>query len=284
MKIAVTGINGNIGKVLIQRGATPLDVDVIKFDDVRRAIEKASPDIIIHTASKSKPDWCEEHPEEAISVNFTGSKTVFHLASKFHIPVVALSTDHVFTGKVKFVRLPYWGYGITRGGPYSEDYRKTYPVNYYGLTKLAMETLCNAFDNVKVVRTSNCFWESDPRVLWYLKKLYEDDVVPVPTFQKRSFMHRQHFVENLEWYCENFDKMPDILHISGTETINWYDFAIAFASTLNISKALIRKFTKKRFDDKRKAQRPKRAGLKVELSKALGMPQYSYKDGLEFLK
>lgn len=284
MRIAVTGVHGNIGRLLVRRGATPLDVDVTDYNAVRSVIKKASPDIVIHTASKSKPDWCEENTNKALDVNFGGSVNVATVCEEFNIPVVALSTDHVFTGKWTIQRMPFGAFGIIRSGPYPETYYKTFPVNFYGMTKLGMETGMDLFDHVKVVRTSNCFWRNDPRVRWYIDQLYKADKVPVPTFQHRSFMHRAHFVRSLEEYCERFHEMPKMLHISGSKTINWYVFIKAFAEAMEIPQTLIGKFVKKRVDEKFTAERPKKAGLKVNLSKRLGLPQFSYEDGLELLK
>ena len=280
MKLAVTGIHGNIGSVLVQRGAIPLDVDITDLDDVRRAIEKASPDIVINTASKSKPDWCEKNEDEALKVNFNGAMNVAFVTQNLDIPMVALSTDHVFSGSLKITPT-----GIVRGGPYSENYMRTWPVNYYGMTKLGMEAGTDIFAHVKVVRTSNCFWIDDPRVGWYIQEVQKRDKVPVPTFQYRSFMHREHFCRNLETYCHEFDRMPKILHLSGSETINWYDFVREFARAIGMPEKIISKFKKKRFDEKGKfiAERPKKVGLKTDLSKTLGFPQYSYKDGLKLL-
>lgn len=283
MKIAVTGVQngkaGNIAGVLIDRGAIPLDCDVTDENSVREALKGASPDIVIHTASKSSPDWCEENTDEAISVNFGGARNVATITEEMHIPMVALSTDHIFTGKLALTKV-----GPVFSGPYGESEKRIYPVNYYGMTKFAMEAAMDTFEHVKIVRTSNCFWANDPRAVWYIDQLYKSDKVPVPVFQHRSFMHIIHFAEALEAYCEKFEKMPKTLHLSGSETVSWYEFIKDFADALEIPKVLSKKFTKKRFDEKHFAERPKKAGLKVDLSVKLGIPQFSYKDGLELMK
>lgn len=278
MRICCTGPNGNLGKKLVERGAIPLYSNVLHVDKIRREIKKISPDIIINTASKSKPDWCEDkdNTNEAYNVNVFGIKSLQKVAPK--IPIVALSTDYIFTGSVKFI----FNLGFTKPGPYKEK-DQAYSVNYYGLTKWAMELVAWDLENVKIVRTSNLFWRQDKRATNYIDKLYYQSRVMVPTFQHRSFMHIDHFAESLEQYCERFAEMPKILHISGSKTVHWYDFIRAFADAWDVPESLSKKLKPLRFQDKWPVERPKKAGLNVELSAKLGLPQYDYLDGMKIL-
>jgi len=269
IRIGVTGPHGNIGSVCVKLGMIPLECDVTKIDEIRRDIKKTSPDIIIHTASKSKPTWCSENFDKAIAVNYRGSVNLFEITEKLDIPVIALSTDHIFNGKK---------------GQYKEnDNRYKYPVNNYGHTKLAMEGAADVFDHVKVVRTSNCFWSDDPRAMWYLNALNKYRKVPVPIFQKRSFMHVEHFVDSIEYYVQNVGSMPNILHISGSKNVTWLEFMKAFAHANGKSDYMIKKFVPKWFDDKTFVKRPKKAGLSTKLSEQLGFRQYNYLDGMELI-
>lgn len=278
MKICCTGHHGHVGKILVDRGVIPLECDVKNIESIRKAIKKASPDVVINCASKTSTEWIAKNQDnynEALKVNVTG---MFLLANACgDIPVIALSTDHIFPGRF----LIDWKLGKAfRGGPYKES-DKAYPVSDYGLTKLGMEFVADTYDNVKVVRTSNLFWDEDPRILGYLDKFYKQQKVPVPVFQKRSFVHVYNFVDALLEYANNLDKMPKVLHISGSETISWHEFMEKFLEKINFP--LRHKLSKKRFDDGRKVARPKSVGLDVSLSAKLGISQFSYLDGLEIL-
>jgi len=279
MRIAVTGPHGNVGKALIKRGAIPMFCDVTDIDSIRKEVNRVLPDIIINPASKSKPDWCEkdENYRQALKVNADGILNL-RVASE-NIPIVALSTDHVFSGKLAYLR----GVGWVKPGPYVEK-DNPWPINAYGLTKLGMEYISETLSNVKVVRTSNCFWDKDHRAMWYINELYRSSHVYVPTFQTRSFMHMEHFCQAIEEYAERFHEMPDVLHISGSKTVDWYTFILAFAEAKGVSKPLMKKFRKRRQDDNRQAKRPKKAGLKVDLSARLRLPQFDYLDGMEVLR
>jgi len=270
IKIGVTGKeNGNVTSALLRRGAIHLDCDITDDDAIEDVLERERPDIIINAASKTSVDWCDkkENNKELFSVNIKGAYSLASKASFMKIPVVALSTDHVFDGK---------------RGPYKEKYLKTLPVNQYGISKFAMEGFRLAFDNFKVIRTSNLFWKDDERVTWYFEEAYRNEKVPVPIFQKRSFMHIEHFVDALLVYIENYKSMPKLLNISGRETVNYYAFVKAFAEAIDFP--FVYKFKKNWFETgKFPAKRPKKAGLNTELSARLGIPQYSYVDGLKIL-
>ena len=271
MIIGVTGPRGHVGKVLVEKGATPLNFHIGDKKDVasiRREVKKASPDIVINTICKSSVNWCEalENQEEVIKTNLTGVFVLASVLEELHIPLIVLSTDHIFDGK---------------RGPYKENGRKMLPVNYYGASKLAMETLMLGFDGTKIVRTSNLFSRDDSRINWYLDESYKMDKVKVPIFQKRSFMHIEHYVDNLLWYVDNYERMPKFLNISGSKTVDWLTFLRAFCDAVEFP--FKDKFVKKWFDDKNMVPRPKKAGLDTSLSAKLGMKQYSYLDGMELL-
>lgn len=279
MKICCTGPHGHVGKALVRRGVIPLNCDVTKIDEVRREVKKVSPDIIINTASKTSVDWCDESQENYLDALRVNKASLFVLDKEYpHIPIVSLSTDHVFPGK-RFIDVGL-GWRWHDVGPYKED-DWAFPVNGYGLTKLASELVAEMSNNVKIVRTSNLFYRDDPRVVWYLDDAYKKDKVKVPTFQKRSFMHVEHFVSALLEYVENYDKMPDMLHISGIETVSWFVFLKAFCDAIDFP--FKSKFVRKWFDEKGFVERPKSGGLDTSLSAKLGITQYSYLDGMELL-
>lgn len=235
---------------------------------VEKAVKEAQPGVICHLASISDVDMCEEtaHKEQVIRTNLRGTWNVALAASAYKCGVALISTDHVFNGKK---------------GPYRETDLPKDPVNFYGMSKMAAEALRMEFSNLKIVRTSYLFnYERifhtvlDP-VAFYGKREF-------PTFLHRSFMFEGHFAESLCRYLSLFDKMPPILHISGSETLSWYEFALAAASVFGGDKMNILP-RRKELKDGSLAPRPKKAGLQTRLS-AKFLHQYSYLDGLKALK
>jgi dTDP-4-dehydrorhamnose reductase len=258
--IFYTGVSSAVGNYLSRYGCKPLTCDITDPKSIANAIDSVvSPDVIINLAGKSDPDFCQkpENQEEVIKVNLRGAYNLALEAEKFGIPVVFLSTDHIFDGK---------------HGPYKENAKLSVPVNFYGASKLSMEAIANQFRNVKIVRTSYLFYYE--RI-----KAHEN----YPTFLNRSFMYLPHFAQSLYEYACRIDKMPKILHISGSQTVSWYEFYLAAASVFDWKKETInpRRKELKNFDG---APRPHKAGLKVDLSKKLMLPQHDYLRGLRQMK
>jgi dTDP-4-dehydrorhamnose reductase len=267
MIIGVTGYKGNIGSRLVNLGYIPLEFDVTKEYEMSAELKKKKPDVIIHLAEKSDVDFCEKltNQELIIQTNFRGSGNVFKWANYYGIKVIYVSTDHLFSGKLF--------------GSYLEN-SKPKPQNYYGQLKLAVEAMAKIYDNVKVVRTSTLFWGNRPCVQNPLLALSRETQIYLPVFMTRSFMHVDHFVEQLRDYCNcAFDTLPKTLNLSGSKTVSWYKFITAYAEHLKLDTSLI---NPRYWDikDEITAPRPHRAGLDTKLSKSLGFSQYDYLDGI----
>lgn len=276
MKIYYTGRGSRVGKALEKFGVRLLDCDVTSTLQVQEEISRVHPDMIIHLACKSDVDFCEreENKKLVIGTNFNGFKRVATVAEKYRIPVVVISSEHIFDGRRGNYRED------TKLGEYKEG-KETYvnmPVNFYGQTKLAVEAAAKSFPDVKVVRTSTLFDSKRGLIRKYLDPLKIGQAVEVPVFITRSFMYVPHFAEVLNEYARRFDKMPKVLNISGTKTISWYTFIYYLADVYKIDTNLVhpRKRELGGFD----APRPLHGGLDVRLSNQLGLTQYSYMDGL----
>ena len=260
--IGVIGASGRVGKLLLGAGCVPLKCDIRNLRSVEKAVISVKPDIIVNLASKSSPEWCEkkENFREMFDVNVRGVHSLGEVIRRHDVPAVTLSTDHVFPGKFYFnFKMKRW----LKSGPYSEDYVRLFPVNQYGMSKFAAESMAIMYDNMKIVRTSYLF---DKERLYPLADSY-------PTFIYRSFMHINHFVESLLYYLENFNDMPKMLHISGSKTVSWADFMEALSLSNLKHKKEVEGF----------CPRPHKAGLVTTLSAKLGLPQYNYYDGLKLL-
>lgn len=265
MRIGVTGPQGRIGSLLLQKGCVPLDCDVTKLEEVEKKVAEAEIDVICHLASLSDPDFCEkpENKDQVIRVNLRGTYNVCLAAQEKKVGVVLLSTDHIFDGK---------------RGPYREtEIRAKRPVNFYGMSKMSAEALTDAFSNLKIVRTSYLFSETRIREVFLDAKVLE-----FPTFYQRSFMWDRDFADQLYRYLERFLEMPKVLHLSGSDTVSWYEFALVVASVFGLDKSRIHP-RKREIKDEHLAPRPHKAGLNTRLASRFLKP-VSYVDGLMSLK
>lgn len=267
MKIGLTGYTGHIGQELMQfADVVPLACDVRNQDDVDLAVRNVKVDVVVHLASISDVDRCEKKENQKL-VDDTNVRGAFHVAmatEQYNTDMVLLSTSHVFDG---------------RWGNYKESSRPN-PKNYYGFSKLGAESFRELFPRMKVVRTSYLF--DHERVFRHIYPLRAGTSFEYPTFIERSFMYLPHFAEALYAYLQRYAEMPKVLHISGSDTVSWYEFVRDMAKVYGLDSS---KVCPRNHEIKMDvAPRPFRAGLNVNLSKKLSLPQYGYREGLLEMK
>lgn len=253
IRVGVIGYSGLIGSVCMDRDIfVPIPVDVTDIDAVATAINSFKGTHVLNLAAIKDVDYCERAEKESMQVNYFGHSYVSMACKLKNTPYVLISTDHVFNGKKLF------------GG-----YRETdtpNPVNEYGYQKWGAEILSYE-DGHKVIRTSFVF-PSTLKELESMRSTYQTTKI------RRSFIWVEHFVNLLEVYFYSYRKMPQMLHLSGSETVSWYKFAdTAFPGKY-------KKWNTYRHIEG-KADRPVRGGLNVSLARSLGFRIPSYKDGLQ---
>ena len=130
MRIAVTGLTGQVVSALIERaphevemialGRPQLDISV--RDAVLATLRAARCDVIINAAAYTAVDKAESEAEVAMRVNGEGAGFVAEIAAELGVPLLHLSTDYVFDGALD--------------RPYRED-DPPKPTGAYGHSKLA---------------------------------------------------------------------------------------------------------------------------------------------------
>lgn len=262
MKIGITGYKGPVGQELLRYPNTfPIDVDVRNPQEIEMVIRSERPDLIFHLACISNVDECEKPENEklVIETNLRGTFNVADVCYRNGCEIVLLSTDHVFDG--------VWGNYTEKNTPR--------PKNFYGHSKMSAEGLRTAFQNMKVIRTSKLF--SNQTLSTDLGKMVAGESQEYPTFIYRTFMWLPHFASSVMEYAKRYDDMPNLLHISGSRTASYFSFMKEAASTFWIDIQQVVPRTKEIVG---LSPRPFKGGLNTNLSKRLGLPQYSYMDGL----
>lgn len=124
MKILVTGPRGFVGARIMEelgKDAVPApSLRTVDEDGIRRIVDAAQPDLIIHTAAMSDIAACEQDPDGSYRANVE----IPVLLARTGIKCVMFSTDQVYSG-------------CTGEGPYAEE--ETMPSNLYSRHKLEME-------------------------------------------------------------------------------------------------------------------------------------------------
>jgi dTDP-4-dehydrorhamnose reductase len=149
MRIAVIGRQGQVAQALLERGVAaglrivPVgrpETDLAQPDNLLATLQAATPDAIVNAAAYTAVDRAEAEPDVARKVNDGGAGAVAHAAAALRVPLVHLSTDYVFDGRM--------------GRAYRED-DITAPINVYGDSKLAGErSVAGAHADSTILRLS----------------------------------------------------------------------------------------------------------------------------------
>lgn len=271
MNIGVTGANGYIGKALVKAGCLPLSFDVTRPMEIRAEIAEKKPDVILHLAAKSSPEWCEEPKNVRIlsNINVRGTYNVIYNAAKCGIPCALMSTGQIWSG------------GFWDSSPHRENDKMTPPVNQYGLSKLAAESIARMFfgEGGKIIRSSFVF--DTKRLASKLGSLRAGETLKEPTFIRRSFIYLPDLVQLLLEYCRRIQDMPDILHLAGRETCSYYDFVWELANQYMYDTELVKP---RRKEENGHTPRPHNAGLDTSLASRLGFRIPNYVDGIKAMR
>jgi dTDP-4-dehydrorhamnose reductase len=149
MRLAVTGTAGQIACSLVERakleGVEVVTVgrpylDFARPATIASAMAAVHADIIVNAAAYTAVDLAESEPDMAMAVNGHAPGVIATSAKRLGIPIIHISTDYVFDGKLD--------------RPYTED-DAVGAVSTYGRSKLAGEqALAAATDNHAILRTA----------------------------------------------------------------------------------------------------------------------------------
>jgi len=274
MKALVTGASSLPGyrtvKAALDRGhqvvavymQNPIAMEEEKLERVRlditdqvalpRLLAKEKPDIVLHMAALGDVDQCERDKVLAWKTNVQA--TVGLMSSLSHPPpfVLYLSTDYVFDGE---------------RGRYAESDPPN-PVDYYGLTKLMGEVICNSgTPECAIVRASSIYGLGPGRrnfAKFLIDKLSVGETVKALTDQYTSPSQASTLAEAIVEIAEG--KLKGIFHITG-ERMSRYEFAVRLAEKLGFDKSLVKQASME--DMKWYAKRPRDSSLVSEATRGV---------------
>lgn len=190
MHIAIIGAKGMLGSELCRvlgrrHEITAWDIDEIDITDRPRTLEALSdlqPEMIVNSAAWTNVDGCETDPDKAWQVNAVGAQNLALAAQQAGCDLLYISTDYIFDGN------PSLDY---------DEFALPCPINHYGRSKLAGETLSlQICPRTYVVRTAWLFGHAPNNyVERVLNAAEREGVVRMPTDQIESPTYTVHLAE-----------------------------------------------------------------------------------------
>ncbi|OGX05037.1 MAG: dTDP-4-dehydrorhamnose reductase [Omnitrophica bacterium RIFCSPLOWO2_12_FULL_50_11] len=268
MKILVTGSNGMLGSDLVYElcghhdvfglsrrggkkyGTRFYEADVTKPDAILDIFSDIKPEMVVHTAAYTDVDGCERNPEQAVSVNTDGTRSVAKACSTIGATLFFISTDYVFDGN--------------KMEPYDEeDVPK--PMNTYGRSKRDAETfLQSAPICAYVIRTSWLFGENGKNFFRSIvqkvargeKLEVVDDQQGAPTYTKDVAKALRPVLEQLEH--DRRQSGSRVYHLANCGRTTWFKAAERIVKKLG-TEVEIERITSEELD--RPAKRPRNSIL-----------------------
>jgi dTDP-4-dehydrorhamnose reductase len=270
MRVLVTGSKGMLGSRVLReaqaRGHEAIGTDLPELDltdaaAVRRVVEGAAPDAVVHCAAYTDVDGAEADEDRATLVNATGSANVARAAPY----IVALSTDYVFGGDG------------TR--PYLES-DPTGPATAYGRSKvLAEREILAAGDAHAIVRTQWLYGSGGKNFVDTMLRLAgERDELSVVYDQIGTPTWTGHLAPVLLDVAER--RGAGVFHAAGGGEASWHALAIEALSRAGASSRVIA-VTSEEFA--RPAPRPAYSVMGTERDDGITMPPWQ-EGVLEHLK
>jgi len=186
------------------------DFDIRDLSATARAIEKASPEAVIHLAAFADVEACEDRREFAYQCNAEGTLHVALGAKAIGARVIYISTDYVFDG--------------TKREPYLEG-DEANPINAYGLSKLMGErNLAETTGNHLVVRTSWLFGPNGRNFIdTMVARARSGAQLRVVNDQRGCPTYTGHLAGGIKAALER--GLKGILHMTNSGDTTWYDLA-----------------------------------------------------------
>jgi dTDP-4-dehydrorhamnose reductase len=227
MRIAVAGLRGQVATSLIERAGSGVEVvalgrpafDLEDRSSVLAGLESARPNVVINAAAYTAVDKAETEEAIAFRVNGEGAGHVAEAATRLGVPLLHLSTDYVFDGKLD--------------RPYREE-DPTGPTGAYGRSKLVGEKLVaeRCPDSV-VLRTAWVYSPFDANFVRTMLRLNETrEEVGVVADQVGNPTSAFDIADALIAIAakakgDSSPALRGVFHMTGSGEASWADFAEA---------------------------------------------------------
>lgn len=263
MRITVTGHSGQVVRAMGERAPQGVSVtalgrpelDLERLETIAPAILASRPDVVVNAAAFTAVDLAESQDETARLVNGAAAGEVAKAAAALGVPVIQISTDYVFDGRLD--------------RPYRED-DPVGPISAYGRSKLEGErAVAAATGNHAILRTAWVYSPFGRNFVRTMLRLAETrDAVAVVADQSGCPTSALDIANAIFTVARNLTESPDkaalrgIFHMGAQGAAVWADVAEAiFAERKRLGGAPVRVERIATADYPTPAQRPANSRL-----------------------
>lgn len=292
MKILITGGTGLLGKAMIEKahrndeiiatfkGEYEIDdrprvqfrnMDLKDFKGYYKLCKELNPEVIIHTAGVSSPDYAEKYKEEARAINIEGTQNMLKAAQACGAKFIYVSSNGIYDGE---------------HAPYGEE-DAIAPINYYGRIKFEGEEITRAFGIPHAIvrpilmygwnhsfERPNIITQSIAKLRNREKVFVYDDVYSTPLLN--------YACAGAIWKIIS-DEKYETFNIGGSERVSVYQLAVRAAKVFGLEERLIEPVKQGFF--KELVRRPKDTSYDTrKMKQLLGVEPLSISEGLEIMK
>lgn len=211
---------------IVIAGVQTVRTNLESVDQLVRTFEAMQPQIVIHTAGLASVEKCEFEPDLAQRVNVQLATNVAQACARCRLPLVHISTDHLFDGEGSLV---------------NEDCPVA-PVNVYGQTKAEAESrVLEAHPQALVIRTNFYGWGTSYR------HSFSDVIIEALRSGKELTLFQDVFYTPIlaETAARAVHDLVDlkatgIFHVVGDERISKYEFGRKLAQEFKLDASLVK--------------------------------------------
>lgn len=219
-RIAAHEFAVTVGNRTVSGQANEVRIDITDRSSVAAAIALVNPDVVLLLAAHADIDYCQQHPEEARSVNLDGAGYVAEACAAANAKLVFTSTGAVFDGL---------HHGYTEEWPVS-------PVSVYGETKArAEERILGLLPDAIIVRLPLVIgFAVPPAVNGFLDKfqsqLASGKTIAQPVFEQRNPIDAAGCCEFIFEIVRH--RQRGIFHIGCKDSVSRYELGVKLAARM----------------------------------------------------
>ena len=200
-------------------------LDLDSKEALTKVFEELQPQLVIHAAGLTNVEACEANPTLAKYINVDLTKNLVMVCANLNIPMVYISTDHLFSGNESLI---------------DEDFPVS-PMNIYAKTKAEAEACVqNTFPEALIIRTNFYAWGTSYR------QSFSDMVINHLRAGRRVSLFKDIYytpmlIEPLVNSVHELvhKKAKGVFNVVGDDRISKYDFGLKLAKEFNLDNDLI---------------------------------------------